>query len=176
MIFLDNYIKIKDAIDNKYSLKFVINKIVYSNTPFGIISNADEQFNYIVGLDENREKRVVRLSKVSNIIELKNRKSNFTTNEIMKLNLVIQRNDPFIDRYANIKIRLSDTGKRMYERIASNRPIFSKIDGDVYIFDCSEDRIYVYFFKFGKEAEILEPLSLRERFKISYEESIKIYQ
>lgn len=176
IIFSENYKKIKDAINNKYNIKLIINKVVYSNSPFGVISNADEQFNYIVGLDENREKRIVRLSKISTILELKNKKSNFSEDEIMRLNKVIQRSDPFIDKYNNIKIRLSENGKRMYNRVVSNRPIVSKIDGDIYTFDCSEDRIYVYFFKFGKDAEILKPRSLRERFKMLYEEALKIYQ
>lgn len=175
MIFLENYLKINEAISNKYSVKFVINEIVYSNNPFGIISNIDEQFNYIIGLDENREKRVVRLSKISSVIELKNKKSNFTSEENMRLDNIIQRKDPFIEKYTTIKLKLSDKGEKMYERITSNRPNYSDKYEDNYIFNCSEDRVYIYFLKFGKEVEVIEPISLRERFKKEYQEAFSVY-
>lgn len=176
MIFLENYLKINDAINNKYSVKFIINNgIVYSNNPYGIISNIDEQFNYIIGLDENRKKRVVRLSKISSVIEFKNKASNFTNEENILLNNIINRKDPFIERCTIIKLKLTNNGQQMYERITSNRPNYIEKNENIFTFNCSEDRVYIYFLKFGKEVEIIEPISLRERFKREYMEAFNIY-
>lgn len=42
-------------------------------------------------------------------------------------------------------------------------------------FDCSHQQIRNYFFSFGAEAEILSPLSVREKFIKDYQKAIKLY-
>ena len=48
--------------------------------------------------------------------------------------------------------------------------------GDIYVFRCSLLQAYNYFFPFGKEAEILEPQRLRDRFIKGYNNGATKYQ
>ncbi len=83
-------------------------------------------------------------------------------------------------------VRLSEYGYEnlFLKRISHQRPIpitepkkieeNSKKFYDL-TFDCSHQQIRNYFFSFGAEAEILFPLSVRERFIRDYQEAIKRY-
>ena len=84
-------------------------------------------------------------------------------------------------------VRLTKKGyDSLYLRIiAHQRPIpiaepeIVEIDGEQFfnlIFDCSHQQIRNYFFSFGAEAEIISPLSLRERFAIEYKNALNRYQ
>ena len=56
------------------------------------------------------------------------------------------------------------------------RPRYSEIrDNNIYVFFCTKDQLEFFFFKFGKDAVILEPKSLAEEFKIKYEDAAKAY-
>lgn len=68
--------------------------------------------------------------------------------------------------------------KENYRKIESNgvggkEPESS---GDIYVFRCSLLQAYNYFFPFGKEAEILEPQRLRDRFIKGYNNGATKYQ
>lgn len=72
--------------------------------------------------------------------------------------------DPF-----SCKIRLTEAGYGKFQSILHLRPIAKSVErlsdgGCIAEFDCTEMQIEHYFFKFGKDAEVLEPRLLRERF------------
>ena len=48
--------------------------------------------------------------------------------------------------------------------------------GSEYVFYCTQQQAEYYFFKFGKDAEILEPATLRSRFQKLYLEAAGKYQ
>ena len=69
--------------------------------------------------------------------------------------------------------------------IARQRPIpvaepkTVRIGGKVFYeleFDCSYRQISNYFFSFGKDAEIVSPLRIREDFIKKYSEALEIYR
>lgn len=79
---------------------------------------------------------------------------------------------------SHIRIRLSEHGIDLYKRLSFQRPMYSGIEGDakdVYVFDIPEYQAIVYFFKFGADAEVLEPVELRERFGQMYREAAGVY-
>ncbi len=59
--------------------------------------------------------------------------------------------------------------------ILTNRPKIKEVDGDIYTFYCSEKNAKIYFPHFMDEAEILEPIELREWFKRKSESLAKKY-
>ena len=84
-------------------------------------------------------------------------------------------------------VRLSARGyKHLFLKvIARQRPIpvaepkTVHIGGEVFFeleFDCSYNQISNYFFSFGKDAEIVSPLRLREKFIEKYSEALNIYR
>ncbi len=76
-----------------------------------------------------------------------------------------------------IEVRLTHKGKSSYQSRLYSRP--EKIENlsteDIYVFDCTQQQIFDYFFPFGAEAEILSPVSLRERFRSKHETALSLY-
>ena len=80
-----------------------------------------------------------------------------------------------------IVIKLSKSGKAMYDSQAHLRPDFIKRsenqDGTwVYEFACTQLQAQFYFFKFGGEAEVLYPMTLRDEFIIQYKKALEQYE
>ena len=68
-----------------------------------------------------------------------------------------------------VVVKLTERGQKSYKTKLYSRPAKEpESSGDTYVFYCSPLQAYNYFFPFGKEAKIIEPTSLREKFKNSY--------
>ena len=82
-----------------------------------------------------------------------------------------------IGRPEQISVRLTKKGKQSYQSRLYSRPekIESLSTDDVYVFDCTQQQIFNYFFSFGADAEIISPEYLRNRFKNTYEKALKQY-
>lgn len=76
-----------------------------------------------------------------------------------------------------IKVKLTEKGKQSYQFRLYSRPekIESLSTDDIYVFDCTQQQVYNYFFPFGAEAEILSPENLRERFRNVHGRALKQY-
>jgi len=61
---------------------------------------------------------------------------------------------------------------QIYERTISNKPKIIEKTGNIFIFQCSEDKAKAYFPQFLEEVEIIEPTELRNWFKETFK---KIY-
>ena len=59
-----------------------------------------------------------------------------------------------------IKVRLTNKGKALFDKIYPYRPTPKSVDGDVYTFDCSANQALYYFERFGDSALILSPKKL----------------
>lgn len=82
-----------------------------------------------------------------------------------------------IGRPEQIYVRLTKKGKQSYQSRLYSRPekIESLSTDDVYVFDCTQQQIFNYFFSFGADAEIISPEYLRNRFKNAHEKALKKY-
>lgn len=80
---------------------------------------------------------------------------------------------------SRIRILLSPEGIRKYQQYTYQRPSYSFIEGDaknIYVFNISEYQAQVYFFKFGADAVVLEPKSLRQTFCRLYKKALSKYE
>jgi len=84
--------------------------------------------------------------------------------------------DPFLSYGNEIKVRMTEEGKALYERVNQNRPKLLKEEGDIYTFECSDKLAKVYFAQFYDEIEIIEPESLRESFKENFKRTYEMYK
>lgn len=77
-----------------------------------------------------------------------------------------------------IKVKLTQKGKQSYQSRLYSRPekIESLSSDDAFVFDCTQQQIFNYFFPFGADAEILSPEYLRNRFKNAHEKALDNYQ
>lgn len=76
---------------------------------------------------------------------------------------------------AEIHVRFTKAGVYKYRRQTHLRPPLVREQDDVYVFRCTTAQAEFYFFKFGRDAEILLPVDLRERFKSMYEAAANTY-
>lgn len=76
-----------------------------------------------------------------------------------------------------IKVKLTSKGKRSYQSRLYSRP--EKIEvlstDDIYVFDCTSQQVFNYFFSFGADAEIISPEYLRNRFLNTYKQALTKY-
>lgn len=77
-----------------------------------------------------------------------------------------------------IRVRLTEQGKRIYSIKLFSRPskdIYLSTNNE-YVFHCTENQAFFYFYTFGAEAEIISPISLRNRFIQFAEKMLDVYK
>lgn len=77
-----------------------------------------------------------------------------------------------------IRVKLSEVGKRRFHNNITSRPIKDDAASteDEYVFHCTENQAFFYFYPFGEHAEIISPASLRTRIIDSHKKSLEIYE
>lgn len=179
---------------NKYCRKFYV-------SPYCIIQDKNKTFNYLIGFSE--EIKEIEVNENGNIfkktIVLDKSISSFRISRINKAEIMVsmgahiskeniaQFNKMLIDRgpqfmlgdVVDIKVKFSDKGLESFKRQLYMRPQFYDIDSNdnhLYTFHCTEVQAINYFFKFGRDAEIISPISLRDKFCQRYESALKLYK
>lgn len=87
-----------------------------------------------------------------------------------------KRYSPFSGKEVIVKVRLTKLGESMLKGWTNYRPRLIQTEGDIFYFEAASEQIKMYFRTFLKEAEILEPLELREEMVQDLGEAIKKYR
>ena len=72
-------------------------------------------------------------------------------------------------------VRLTEIGKKNYNRIYFGRPNVERIDGDLYYFRCSRTQLEFYFRRFGKDAVVLKPQQIKDDITEFFKEAYLTY-
>ena len=75
-----------------------------------------------------------------------------------------------------MKVKFTEKGLELYEKVLTNRPKVLTKDENIYTFECDNKLAIVYFAQFFSLIEILEPQELREKLKNELENTLKIYK
>lgn len=75
-----------------------------------------------------------------------------------------------------IKVKLTEKGKKLFNKIYLYRPTPVKIEGDIYTFICSANQLLYYFERFGDSALILSPKKLGLFMRNYYYFALKKYR
>lgn len=180
IVYKDNFELINNAIRDKKILKI---DFAWGKTkkikPYKLSADRQQMYYYLVGYDKDSKENVsCRVNYIEKITCLKENSSLTLEDKKSIERDLSEKGIQFMTGVASeVKIRLTDRGKDMYNRILHLRPLFREIiDEDIYIFNCNCMQIEFYFLKFGKEAEIISPLELREKFKNTYLEAYELYK
>ena len=84
--------------------------------------------------------------------------------------------DPFLSYRNRVKVRFTEKGLELYEKVLTNRPRLLNKDNNIYTFECDNKLAMVYFAQFFSLIEILEPQELREKLQNELENTLKIYK
>ncbi len=180
---------------HKYTKKFYV-------LPYKIVQDKTNSYNYLIGFseeikdiiqkDENgkeykttitleRSPACFRLSRIENASLMSSMGAHISKDNKNELDkLLIERTAMFITTDSiDIKVKFTEKGLESFKRILYMRPQFYKIDKNdkyLYTFNCTELQAIHYFFKMGWDVQIIEPISLREKFIQRYSRAIKSYQ
>ena len=177
IIFKDTYEDIRKALKECRMLSFntVSSRDGRSFTvePYFIAPSKEEQCNYLLCKDiRANTPRTFRISRIRNA---------FVTSEKFEIDPDLKkelqekalRSPHSVSMTVHAVVRLSKLGIKRFKVITKNRPEVSKIEGKLYHFDWPEQQLEEYFRRFGKEAVVVEPASLKENLRKYYHQALR---
>ena len=200
---IDKKKKIKIALNEKISPsgeKLPQQKYLFA--PHSIVQDSTKSFNYLVGYSEKindiysvdeygntrkssevEEKMIscIRLSNISHASMQVSMSRGLSKNDIALLEEALnERTAMFLTNdVIDIKVKFTDKGLDSLKRQIYMRPHMfevSSTDPNLYTFKCTKMQAIFYFFKFGWDATIIEPVSLKEEMFKRYNRSVYSYQ
>ena len=191
IFFAETVKEIKSAINGKRQLLIKDDRgELYDVSPYKILSDPLATANYLVGYssrrdtkepEETEERRPCsfRIAAVKSAKIEKSKSASLGRDAKRELEeKIASRGVQFmIGEEDEITVRLTEEGVRKYKRLVHLRPQFIQEERDgVYSFKCTETQVKFYFFKFGKDAEIISPETLRKKFLDMYKEAAEVYE
>lgn len=193
IFFEDNMRKINSAIASENKLKISLVKVngkqkKFYVSPYCITQDKTNSFNYLVGFSEEinangetspKQVACFRISRIEKLDIMKSMGAHISKENATAFNKQLTERGPqyMLKDITDIKVRFSEKGLESLKYQQYMRPqSYTKIDKYKYVFHCTELHAYNYFFKFGKDVEILSPQNLREKFIKNYTAAIKVYE
>lgn len=178
IIFRPTYEAINRAISESHILTFTStnNNIKITAEPYLIATSKEEQFSYLLCHTAQYYKdHTFRISRLRNVFVTSDK---FVRDDKIyeRLALMGMRRPHSAAPDIHAVIRMTERGKQMYKMIVKNRPAVTSIDGDKYTFDWPEMQLEDYFRRFGKEAVVMRPKSLKNRLHNYYESALEAYE
>ncbi|MDL2264733.1 WYL domain-containing protein [Synergistaceae bacterium OttesenSCG-928-I11] len=154
--------------------------------PYRLSSDKLSIYNYLIGYicpmtqDEAAQSKIgsFRISRIASVQPVRTMRVELSEQQRERLEDEISRKGaPFlVEEASEIVIKLSEEGVRKYHAQLHLRPRYlEKRDGDRYVFHCTERQAEYYFQKFGRDAEVISPAHLRERFIHFYSDALEMY-
>ena len=138
-------------------------------SPYYMASSELELKNYLFSYDEEEKKFKNFTLRNIKAVYVTEKKVYEGENDFVRE--VIENFDPFLSYSRRVKVKFTDEGLEILKKIKTYRPKLLKQEGNICVFQCSELQGKRYFSVFWNEAEILEPLELRNWFR---ERSLKM--
>lgn len=151
--------------------------------PYSLMADPFNSHLYLVGYarreEQSAQQQVIASFRISRLeqVKMKKHSGKLSVEEKRQIEKQLQQVGVqyLVGNRDHISVRLTPLGRQAFLQRSYMRPVPEQIQGDVYHFNCSPMQIRNYFLTFGKEAEILEPASLRKEFAKIYREAAKIY-
>lgn len=185
IVFYNEYDKLQDAIKRevevKLEIKLGVSDVLKLNScyPLELFSAKDENYNYLLSSSDDGKIYPTRLSNILKL-NLIQKKFNISSEIRKKAKEKAEKKYYTWGEAQKIVIKLTENGYHKYKIISHLRPkVVEKIkeekDSKTYIltFNEPEDVMMYYFPQFGKEFQVLEPESLKNKFKNFYSEALE---
>lgn len=172
--YKNKYKDIDSCIQKQNKLQINVNGLTFIAFPMYITTDSFNNYNYLVcyskrSRETNEEYKIssFRLSRIDKIEELDiedEEKKQIQT----CINKLLYKKDMSAPEFLNgeiieIQVFLTSEGKNKYKSILHKRPHTYEVNGDIYHFKCTEFQAIAYFSKFGKDAVIVEPKTLKDK-------------
>ncbi len=178
IIHKENYELLTKAIKKGVQVCIVrSNNILNNCSVFAVAPAKDELFNYVL-VYSGKQNHTLRLASVHSVSLLATKKQIPDENEkLFEKQVACAAQYPMYSTDNEpIKVQLSEKGKKLFDKIYLYRPTPTKIEGDIYTFDCSANQLIYYFERFGDSAIILSPKRLGIFMRNYYHYAVKKYR
>ena len=168
---------IKNAIARKQALNVVYKDETLKISPIDIRPAKEGTFQYLIGA-QGEDIIPLRLSRIQSIKPI-GRAVAISSDKLKDINeKLAECGATFIkEPIVTVKVKFTKKGEDSYAYSVMQRPIHTDIEEDnVYVFKCSEMQAQYFFFRFAGDVEILEPESLRNKFRDLYQAGLDKYK
>ena len=158
-------------------------KITESFKPYRISKEHEANYLYLIGLskrEDNTDYTIVseRLSRIN--VTPRSGSGRLKSEEKLEIeNKILTVSVPYlIGAPMEFTIRLTPLGVNLYNSLYHLRPMYDSFDkatGVMTFNHITERQFMNYFFNFGKDIEILSPISTKEKLKNKYKEAYESY-
>lgn len=164
IIFKENYTLINTAIKDKKRIFISTQNGKQSGmelSPYGFSRSKEEIHIYLMFKQKDACKSI-KLSKIKTVTLLE-KDAQFDSNDLLLFEKMQKFGVqfPYDIEDTQIVVRLTPRGKALFHKIYIHRPIPSKIENDIFTFNCSALQTIQYFSRFGNDVEILSPDGVR---------------
>lgn len=174
ILFEKNFKNIEQALKDGNKIKIKYHNCIRLINPYFVkVSDSESRSYLFCYCEKNNDYRNYRISEIEEIwftnkkIEVKDKKY---------IDEVYKNFDPFLSYKNRVKVRFTEKGLDLYEKVLTNRPKLLNIENNIYTFECDNKLAIVYFAQFFSLIEILEPQELRKRLQKELENTLKIYK
>ena len=175
IIFKEKFETVRRAIEENRMIYFTTSKSAerHEAAPYAIGRSQEELFNYLICY-YNGQPFSFRMTRLQNV-RLLNKAAIIPEETAVLLEKMRSAPQFAYNRTAEICVMLNERGQKLFNRIYSYRPKPTNIIKGLYYFDCSEEQIYQYFFRFGASARVIYPESLRLQMQKAYANAAETY-
>ncbi len=164
IIFRPQYLALVDAIENKRKVFLRSTSKANNNfefSPYAITQSKEELHGYLLG-SSFYAATTVRLSRIISVTPL-NEDAEFTNEQIELFEKMMKYGPQFSygKNEGEVAVKLTKRGIDKFSKIYIHRPLPDRVEGDVYYFNCSHIQLFQYFLRFGRDAYVLYPESLK---------------
>ena len=174
ILFEKIFRKIKEGMESKRKIKIKYHKYIRLVNPYFIkVSDSENRSYLFCYCEKNNDYRNYRISEIEEIW-LTNEK-----NEIRDKKYIddVRKNfDPFLSYKNRVKVKFTEKGIELYEKVLANRPRLIEEKDGIYIFECDNKLAMIYFAQFYSKVKILEPEELKTILKKELKKTIEIYE
>ena len=174
ILFENKFKDIRGAIKTEKKIKIKYHKYIRLVNPYFIkVSDSENRSYLFCYCEKNNGYRNYRISEIEEIW-LTNEK-----NEIRDKKYIddVRKNfDPFLSYKNRVKVKFTEKGIELYEKVLANRPRLIEEKDGVYTFECDNKLAMIYFAQFYSEVKILEPEELKTILKNELKKTIEIYE
>ena len=187
IVFKDNYDMLAACCKKLQPVYFCTagkKSIIHEVIPYMIVTGPEELYNYLLCQEENErthqpEARAYRLNRIQG---LKRSVKTVPFHDSVKQQLEVMRKQGpqyAINDDTEVCVRLTSKGRDMYKKIYFGRPAYIREeiqpDGCYQYYRCSHNQLVLYFRRFGAEAEIVSPETLRNSMAEFFHSAAEVY-
>ena len=171
ILFENKFKDIREAIKTEKKIKIKYHKYIRLVNPYFIkVSDSENRSYLFCYCEKNNDYRNYRISEIEEI---------WLTNEIRDKKYIddVRKNfDPFLSYKNRVKVKFTEKGIELYEKVIANRPRLIEEKDGIYTFECDNKLAMIYFAQFYSEVKILEPEELKTILKKELKKTIEIYE